>query len=257
MGARVARERAASRSAKKRASASPAPAEGNPSAPVNKKKVSALTVVITEAEPNPLTNFKVVPTRKTRSAGQNPSAETAPLTTPETAPDDDTEDIPRPERRSREGFTAILTQIVEEAEFDEADKSIGNYECRDSEWESWKAGPAGYGDEYEASFGSASDSDEAQSVATAATNTRFTKPPLASERHASITKLTKLQTKATRTGGSKRKHQDLDVDSNGDTEPDSEPEVEGVCAVLSCWLDTVCADSDLLTVAMGRFHIPG
>jgi hypothetical protein len=73
MGARVAKQRAANRFAKKRAFASPAPAEGNSSVPVNKKQVSALT----GAKPNLLTDFKVVPTCKTRDASKNPSAETA------------------------------------------------------------------------------------------------------------------------------------------------------------------------------------
>ena len=38
-----------------------------------------------------------------------------------------------PERRSKEGFRAILHQIAEESEFDKADRSIGNYKPHNKE----------------------------------------------------------------------------------------------------------------------------
>jgi hypothetical protein len=253
MGARVARQRAASRSAKKRASASPAPVEGSTLAPVGEKRVSALT----KEQPSLLTNLKVVPTRKSRGACKNP-AETAPAPTgtgttqtadnsdrnllaedkqdfPETVPDDNVEVKSMvPERRAREGFTALLAQIVEEPEFSDADRSIGNYQFQDEEWEKWKAGPGEPKDEYEVG----SDSDGTQSVAT--TSTRFPEQPLG--RHASIKKLSKPQTGKTKatglTGGSKRKYLNLDLDSDSDTEPDPESEVGGehVMHVMSCAL---------------------
>jgi hypothetical protein len=142
---------------------------------------------------------------------------------PETVPDENIEAIPElPERQSREGFTVttMLARIAEEPEINEADRSIGNYQLQDSEWESWKAGPGIHEDEYEVE----SESDEARSIATATTNTRFVKPPVG--RHESINKLSKCQTGKTKaTGGSKRKHQDLDIDLDADTDSDSELEV--------------------------------
>jgi hypothetical protein len=141
---------------------------------------------------------------------------------PKPAPDNNNEVTFRlPERRARKGFTAMLAQIAEELKFNKADKSIGNYEFPDLEWESWNVGPDEYKDEYE--VGPRSDSDHlnnAQSVAMTTTSTRFTKSPLSGGQHASISKLSKLQTgKMKVTGGLKRKHQD--VNSDGETEPDS------------------------------------
>jgi hypothetical protein len=182
----------------------------------------------------------VVQTRKTQGARKNHPAATAPAATctdkqdfpsslpssslisastplPEIAPDvtgDDIEDISkRPERQAREGFTTMLAQIVEESEFDEADRTIGNYEFRDKEWESWKAGLVRLDEcDNEYDVGSDSDSDGIQSVATAGTK------PQTGKSH---------KTKATRASrGSKRKHRDLDLDSDGDMDPDSESESE-------------------------------
>ena len=140
-----------------------------------------------------------------------------------------------PERQARAGFTTTLAKIVEleEPKVDEADRSIGNYEFHDEEWESWKAGPdnLNYEDEYEVgTVGSGSDSDETQSLAltTASASTRFSKLPPGPRRHTSISKSFKPHAGKTKaTGGSKRKRQDLDVNSDSDTESDSESDVEG------------------------------
>ena len=91
--------------------------------------------------------FKVVPTyksngNKARGASKNPPAE-MPMDTPmtqgadndlpteekldssETAPNEVIAKLP--ERHSKKGFRAMLHQIAKESEFDEVDRSIGNY----------------------------------------------------------------------------------------------------------------------------------
>jgi hypothetical protein len=107
----------------------------------------------------------------------------------------------------------MLAQIAEEPEFDEADRSIGNYEFHDEEWESWKVGPDEYEDEYE----DGSDSDGTQS-------TRIPKPSLGRHGNKKPSKPRKGKTKAA-TGRSKKRCQDLDSD---DTELDSGSESEVV-----------------------------
>ena len=161
----------------------------------------------TQRATNLLTTSKVVPRRITQGASKTPSAQPA-ETTPEpagTAPDDNVEAIPKfPERQSQGGFTTtMLARIAEEPEINEADRSIGDYQLHDSEWESWKAGPGIHEDEYEPE--AKSESDSARSIVTATINTRFVKPPLG--RHESINKLSKHQTGKTKApGGSKRKY---------------------------------------------------
>ena len=198
-------------------------------------------------------------TRKTQGAHKNSPAETAPAPTsthmtqsaekslsaedkqdlPETASDSNAEEVSKlPERRAQEGFTAMLAQIAEEPEFDEADRSIGNYDFHDEEWESWKAGPAKYEDEYEGGAGGhGSKSDGTQSVATA-TGTRTVRlPPWRRN------KLSKPQTSKPKAAGVKRKHWDWDLNSDGNTEPDSESEVESECCVVSLELGSfMCTD---------------
>jgi hypothetical protein len=137
----------------------------------------------------------------------------------ETAPENDIGSFPKlPERQARQGFMSLLSQIAEEPEFSEADRSIGVYECHDEEWESWKNGPKEYEDEYDSDVGS--DSDGTQSVATVVT------AKLPRGRHASISKLSKLHTSKAKamapTGGSKRKRRDLSEDRLDDAESESE-----------------------------------
>jgi hypothetical protein len=50
----------------------------------------------------------------------------------------------------------MLAEIAEQPEFDDADRSIGNYDFHDEEWDSWKAGPV----ECEDEFDSEDDDDE-------------------------------------------------------------------------------------------------
>ena len=130
-----------------------------------------------------------------------------------------------PKRRAHKGFMAILAQIAKEPEYSEADRSIGDYNLHNEEWELWKSGPERCDDEYEVASASDSD-DETQSLATAATlaaNMRL--PP---ERHTS--KLSKSQ--ISKTKELKRKHRDLDPDSDDDAESDSESAVEGECGLF-------------------------
>jgi hypothetical protein len=134
---------------------------------------------------------------------------------PETAPENDIGVFSKlPERRAREGFMSLLSQIAEEPDFSEADRSIGMYDCRDEEWESWKTGPKEYEDEYDSDVGS--DSDGTRSIAT---------------RHASISKHSKLHTGKAKaivpTGGSKRKRLDLSEHKLDRDDTESESEVEG------------------------------
>jgi hypothetical protein len=247
MGARAAKQRAANRTARKRTSASPAPAEGSASATGDEKQVSSLT-----SEQPILTNLKMAPTRKTRGARRkNPLADAAPAPTKagtmahmtqgadnslsdadknlsaEDEQDDNVNAVHKlPERRAREGFTAILAQIAEEPDFDEADRSIGHYAFHDEEWESWKAGPGERDDEYE--VGGDSDSDGAQSNATTIAGTKLPVPPW---RRPSVSKPPKHQIGKTKVaGGSKRKR--LYLDSDDDTESDSESDIESECVVF-------------------------
>ena len=235
----------------------PAPSTQNTSATVTEKRVSTLSK--NSEQLSQLTKFQIIPTRKARIVCKDPSAKTASKPVPSTAstqgallaephalsqpnlaeprldlaepqPDlTETEsnsdmqvNSKRPERRAHEGFTAMLAQIAEEPEYSEADRSIGDYNFHNEEWELWKSGPERCDDEYEVASASDSD-DETQSLATAATlaaNTRL--PP---GRHTS--KLSK--SRISKTKGSKRKHRDLDPDSDDDAESDSESAVEGEC----------------------------
>ena len=194
-------------------------------------------------------SFKVVPARKTRgNKSEDPPAETASAPTdmhvtqgantdgdadlsadenvekkafPEPAPDDDTEvalsEPELPERQARMGFKAMLTQIAEDTEFDEADRTVGNYKFNDEEWESWKAGLYEFEDESEVGSDSESDGTQTQSVATKQPKGRHSKH---SERWPQTqTRKGKAMTRR----GSKRKP---DLHSDTDTSG-SESEEEG------------------------------
>ena len=132
----------------------------------------------------------------------------------------------------------MLAQIAEEPEFDEADRSIGNYNIQDNEWESWKAGPAEYDDEYEVGLGSDSDGSHGTQSAATTAGTGFTRlPPW---RRNKLSKPQTVKTKAA--GGLKRKHLDQNIDSESDTEPDSESEMESECGVVSWMFCVLIAD---------------
>lgn len=65
----------------------------------------------------------------------------------------DTESTPKastcPERKAKAEFNAMLSQITEEPDFNEGDRTIGGYKWRNDEWETWKRGSDEYDDEYE------------------------------------------------------------------------------------------------------------
>jgi hypothetical protein len=166
--------------------------------------------------------------RRTRRTNKTPVKEVE-QDLAELAPDHGVNVIPNqtilPERAARERFTTLLAKIVEEEpEIEEADRSIGNYEFHDEEWDSWKAGPVELEDEFEDDVcdDSDSESDETRSIMSLMSATRtkasrtLTKPR---SRHESSTKKPKA-------GGKRRKHKDpspdLDSDSDGDSEPQRE-----------------------------------
>jgi hypothetical protein len=192
MGARSMRQRAAARSAKRRASASPAPTEGttlrNSSVPVEEEQIGAPT----KEQSDPLTKprghgkktalghqrqVETTPTRTTRNTKKNPPAKVKAAEVKaaevkaaevkgdqaEAAPDGEDavvlEPDVLPERPGRKRFTTLLAQIAEEPEFSEADRSIGNFELPEQEWENWKAGPGQLKDEYDSEEDSSEESD--------------------------------------------------------------------------------------------------
>jgi hypothetical protein len=78
--------------------------------------------------------------RRTRRTNKTPVKEVE-QDPAELVPDHSVNVIPSqtilPERPARERFTALLAKIVEEKpEIEEADRSIGNYEFHDEEWNS-------------------------------------------------------------------------------------------------------------------------
>jgi hypothetical protein len=207
---------------------------------------------LAEEQPISTDKFQAVPTRTTRSTNKKIPAETAPAPTtattnmaqdkndsedeqasqppsPEKTPDDDAEITSElPERRARVTFNTMLAQIVEQPEIEETDRSIGNYEFQDGEWDLWKAGL----DEHEDGSEIGYDSDGGQSFTTATT-----KRPLG--RHASVDKTSEsgLQTNKTKAKRvPKRKHLYQDFDSDNELES----EVEGKRAMIS--LDALCTD---------------
>ena len=168
---------------------------------------------------------------------------------PKLAPDDDTGEAfsssePKlPERRACMGFKAMLHQIAEDTEFDEADRTIGNNKFNDEEWESWKAGLYEFEDESEFGSDSESDGTQIQSVATKQPEGRHSKH---SERQPQTQTCKGKPGKATTQRGSKRKP---DLHSDTDTSG-SESEEEGERIVS---LDAY-SGADF---AVGRFYVPG
>ena len=257
MGARVAKQRAAARSAKKRKSASPAVANQTtardaPPPVVNEEKAGALTRDLPSGPV--LSQEKVQSTsRRTRRTNKTPVKEVE-QDPAELVPDHGVDVVPSqsilPERSARQGFTALLAKIVEEEpEIEEADRSIGNYEFHDEEWDSWKAGPVEFEDEFEDDVcdDSNSESDETRSIMSLMSATRtkgsrtLTKPR---SRHASSTKKPKA-------GGKKRKHKDPSPDLDSDSDGGSEPQRERLMrAKLAYTNDTFFGEQILRTKLM-------
>jgi hypothetical protein len=157
----------------------------------------------------------------TQGTESNPPSEVEQDST-ETASHDNAEVIPErailPERQARERFTSLLAQIAEEPEFSEADRSIGNYQFQDEEWDSWtrSAGQVEREDEFDEDTESESESDEPEVTRTTTVKGRAaSKPP---SRSGALPKPNSNKSKVA--GKSKRKHKDLVTDS--DSASDSE-----------------------------------
>jgi hypothetical protein len=264
MGAGAVKKHAASRSAKKRKNpraASLAPAEGtathktpaqldedqastpttkeqavpSPSSPEDHSKNTALAALPQEKDQSDQ-EVQATPMRTTRVTKKNLSLEAE-----AEAGIDEVEIIPKqrvlPERPARQRFKTMLanlTEIAEEAEFNEADRSIGGYDLHDEEWDSWKAGVANPEDEFEEpgdnesrpskdESDSDSDSDD-QSVMTSTTASRMVKPakpPSRESRCGSVDARARTKPKPKAAGKSKatkRKYEkQLDSDSDDDS----------------------------------------
>lgn len=144
-----------------------------------------------------------------------------------------------PEKPGWKCFMKLLAQIAKEPEFSEGDRSTGNFELPDEEWEEWKARPGQHKDEYEEEDSEESDT---QSIVTATTTaSRASKPP--SGPHVSVSVLPKPgNNKMKAAGRSKRKHEDLDCGSDGDSEPEAESECPtvwklGILTPIFIWTD--------------------
>jgi len=256
MGARVAKRRAASRAAKKRkpTTKSQATTEGTTSretshvtsAPVDEEQAAASAcqeVQVTEEQPGMTSSLKgrsrktvpgqeKAPTqaiRATEGTKKDPPSKVKAVEQDmaETVPDSD---IVLPERRARARFTTLLANITEEAEVLEADRSIGNYQFEDEEWDLWRAGPVERDDEFEED-----DSDESDD----SDGTKRTAGRAASKPPSHVGAPSKPNPKKSKVAGkSKRKREDPDSDS---ADSDSEQRESGEClcmeaqCMLICW----------------------
>ena len=137
------------------------------------------------------------------------------------APIRDEDEQDKPEKRSREKFQtkfwAVLPQITEEFEVNDADRSIGGYEMDDSEWNEWKMDPAIPDDEYDEIPDSGNDSDieSVTTVATLTTKAHHTikaKPVVPSTDASSSKKGPAGRQKRTQARNLKRKELDEDSD---------------------------------------------
>jgi hypothetical protein len=197
MGASAAKKRAAARSAKKRKSASPAitaqTSARNTPAPVaqDEKQGSIATTEVME-QPGPALGQAVLPERQARG---------------------------------RHGYSnTMLSQIVEEPEYGDADRTIGNREVPDEKWHNWKAGPVECEDEFESEddisdeSDSESDSESGETKSIRSASRKKATRPLtkARSRQASSTSKSKPR-------GSKRRQRDLS-ESESDNDGGSEPQ---------------------------------
>jgi hypothetical protein len=232
MGARSAKQRAAvrtsTRASKKRLGKAASLDPTTPTVPMTVQHTSA-PVDASEEQATTLTASEEVPaapTHATQGIQKNPLTNVE-QDLAEPASNNDTEVVPEqvvlPERQARGRFTAMLAEIAEQPEFDDADRSIGNYDFHDEEWDSWKAGPVECEDEFDSEDESDnSESDETGSIVTMIRANRApTKPP---SRQSSVDAFSKPANKLKAARGSKRKCKDLnhDLDGDSDLEPQSE-----------------------------------
>lgn len=261
MGARAAKQRAATRSAKKRKLTSKSlaitggTAECNSAAPMGEEKAGELTEPSSKLMSLGEKKVQAAPVRTTQGTSQVCTTKTSPpeveQDSAKNTPDDDVKEIPnpnpvssvRPERQARGRFLSMLAEIAEEPKIHDADRTIGGSELPDDKWDLWKAGPGERDDEFEDSD-SDSESDETRSIASTMTAAR-TATKLLSRNGALPTKPCTKKTKAA--GKSKRKYKDLDPESQSDDSDDTEPRRE--CSLKVLLLLNTYFSRD-------RFHVP-
>ena len=69
----------------------------------------------------------------------------------------------------------MLSEIAEEPDFNEGDRTVGTYEWNDGEWEVWKRGNVGYDDKYKEDDSVGDDDDGFETSTTVLTASQVTR----------------------------------------------------------------------------------
>ncbi|KAF8229918.1 hypothetical protein L208DRAFT_1378718 [Tricholoma matsutake] len=192
MGVHSVKQHAAARSAKKQVSASPALTEGttlhNSSVPVEEEQIGAPTKKQSDPSTKPKGHGILQPKSREIKLKQHWMVRLKMFLSQMFFQRDQ-----------------LLAQIAEEPEFSEVDRSIGNFELPEEEWEEWKAGPGQPKDEYDLEEEDSKESDTQSIVG------MLPKPSKNKKKAAVLLK---------------RKHEDLDRGSDDDSEPEAKMSID-------------------------------
>ena len=125
----------------------------------------------------------------------------------------------RPKRNAKAEFMAMLSQIAEEPDFNEGDRTIGNYQWHDNEWQEWTLGGKVDGDEYEED--GMGDDDDLETSTTTSTVSRATGYASAPHIASAKPKCRPASNSKTKGGGKLKRKQDEDQEDS-DSESDQD-----------------------------------